>query len=219
MQYAMLFSKDFKAANMNILKAAFSIAKTVISSCNAGPRACQPVILAALAKIHDKKLGSELFTLLSVIAEKIGPDAVVAQVPVLAPSPSQFNEGMAKSRVPAQQKAVLQYLRQLVEEFGATSLSLKPLLAYVMSPLVLSPSLCHLGSEEHARGREEQRDGSSLRALSPARRHRARDGQRQRARRPAEEGGVGLPRQGEVELKPRSHADTILQRWGSTGRR
>lgn len=86
MQYAMLFSKDFKAANMNILKAAFSIARTVIASCNAGPRACQPVILAALAKIHDKKLGSELFALLSVIAEKIGPDAVVAQVPFLVSS-------------------------------------------------------------------------------------------------------------------------------------
>ena len=85
-QYAMLFSKDFKAANMNILKAAFSIAKIVISSCGAGPRACQPVILAALAKIHDKKLGSELFALLSVIAEKIGPDAVIAQVLLLAPS-------------------------------------------------------------------------------------------------------------------------------------
>lgn len=101
---------------------------------------------------------------------------------------------MAKSRVPAQQKAVLQYLRQLVEEFGATSLSLKPLLAYVMSPLVDSHRRSPLGFEEYARGREEQRNGGPLRALSAAGRHRAGDGQQQRAGRPAQEGGSGVAR-------------------------
>ena len=56
-QYVMVFSKDFKAANINILKTALGILKTIISYCGAGPRACQPVISACLSKVHDKKLG------------------------------------------------------------------------------------------------------------------------------------------------------------------
>lgn len=79
-QYVMVFSKDFKAANINILKSAFSIAKTTISCCNAGFRACQPVIIGAISKIHDKKLNAELAELLSTIAEKIGPNKIVTQV-------------------------------------------------------------------------------------------------------------------------------------------
>ena len=79
-QYVMVFSKDFKAANINILKSAFSIAKTTISCCNAGFRSCQPVIIGAISKIHDKKLNAELAELLSTIAEKIGPNKIVTQV-------------------------------------------------------------------------------------------------------------------------------------------
>ena len=79
-QYVMIFSKDFKAANINILKTALVILKTIISCCGAGPRACQPVISACLSKVHDKKLGPDIISLLSTIAEKIGPDTVMNQV-------------------------------------------------------------------------------------------------------------------------------------------
>ena len=79
-QYVIIFSKDFKAANINILKAAFSIAQTVIAHCNAGPRTCLPVINAAIAKLHDKKITKEMEELLSTISEKIGPNKVVLQV-------------------------------------------------------------------------------------------------------------------------------------------
>ena len=79
-QYVMIFSKDFKAANINILKTALVILKTIISCCGAGPRACQPVISACVSKVHDKKLGPDIISLLSTIAEKIGPDTVMNQV-------------------------------------------------------------------------------------------------------------------------------------------
>ena len=79
-QYVIIFSRDFKAANINILKTAFSIAQTVIAYCNAGPRTCLPVINAAIAKLHDKKVTKEMEELLSTISEKIGPNKVVFQV-------------------------------------------------------------------------------------------------------------------------------------------
>ena len=82
-QYVMVFSKDFKAANINILKTALGILKTIISYCGAGPRACQPVISVCLSKVHDKKLGPDVTSLLSTVAEKIGPNAVVSQVGVV----------------------------------------------------------------------------------------------------------------------------------------
>ena len=59
-QFILLFSKDFKVANMNLLKAAFSLASTIISCCGAGPKACSSIIDSCVAKIHDKKLNGEL---------------------------------------------------------------------------------------------------------------------------------------------------------------
>ena len=75
-QYSMLVSRDYKVANINLLKASYSIAHTVIESCGAGPRACRPVIEFCVSKIHDKKIGSDMSSLLSCIAECIGPSAV-----------------------------------------------------------------------------------------------------------------------------------------------
>lgn len=79
-QFILLFSKDFKVANMNLLKAAFSLASTIISCCGAGPKACSPIIDSCVAKIHDKKLNGELMSLLSLISEKISPNTVISQV-------------------------------------------------------------------------------------------------------------------------------------------
>ena len=75
-QFTLLVSKDYKVANINLLKASYSIARTVIQLCGAGPRACKPVIEFCVSKIHDKKIGSDLSELLSCIAERIGPNSV-----------------------------------------------------------------------------------------------------------------------------------------------
>lgn len=78
--FILLFTKDFKVANMNILKSAFSLSSTLISVCGAGPKACKPIIESSVSKIHDKKLNSDLTALLSTICEKIGPSSVISQV-------------------------------------------------------------------------------------------------------------------------------------------
>ena len=83
-QFTLLVSKDFKVANVNLLKACYSIAHTVIQLCGAGPRACKPVIDFCVSRLHDKKIGSDLSDLLSCIAEHIGPNAVFDSV---LPSP------------------------------------------------------------------------------------------------------------------------------------
>ena len=75
-QFTLLVSKDYKVANINLLKASYSIARTVIQLCGAGPRACKPVIEFCVSKLHDKKIGSDLSELLSCIAERIGPNSV-----------------------------------------------------------------------------------------------------------------------------------------------
>lgn len=80
LSFILLFSKDFKVANMNLLKAAFSLTSTLISVCGAGPKACAPIIESCVSKIHDKKLGDDVSSLLCLLCEKIGPNAVISQV-------------------------------------------------------------------------------------------------------------------------------------------
>lgn len=84
LQFIFLFSKDFKVANMNILKSAFSLSLSLITICGAGPKACQPIVESCIAKIHDKKLGGDLSSLICVICEKVGPNAVLSQVYLLS---------------------------------------------------------------------------------------------------------------------------------------
>lgn len=79
-QFTLLVSKDYKVANINLLKASYSIARTTIQLCGAGPRACKPVIEFCVSKLHDKKIGSDLGELLSCIAERIGPNSVFETV-------------------------------------------------------------------------------------------------------------------------------------------
>lgn len=79
-EYAALISNNFKASNINLLKGSYSIARCVIQHCGAGPRACSKVIDFCVLKIHDKKIGPELSSLLLDIAEKIGPNAVIDAV-------------------------------------------------------------------------------------------------------------------------------------------
>ena len=79
-EYAALISNNFKASNINLLKGSYSIARCVIQHCGAGPRACSKVIDFCVLKIHDKKIGSELSSLLLDIAGKIGPNAVIDAV-------------------------------------------------------------------------------------------------------------------------------------------
>lgn len=80
LQFILLFSKDFKVANMNLLKSAFSLSSSLITTCGAGPKACQAIVESCIAKIHDKKLGGDLSSLICVICEKVGPNAVLSQV-------------------------------------------------------------------------------------------------------------------------------------------
>ena len=80
LSFILLFTRDFKVANMNILKSAYSLTLALISSCGAGPNACKPIIESCISKIHDKKLNSDLTSLLSAMCEKIGPTAVIGHV-------------------------------------------------------------------------------------------------------------------------------------------
>lgn len=82
-QYCMLFSKDFKVANINLLKAVYSVIKCIAEVCGMGPRTCRPVVESCVSKLHDKKLNAELCSLLALISEKVGPGTVLSIVCVL----------------------------------------------------------------------------------------------------------------------------------------
>ena len=47
------FSKDFKAANMNIVKTALECTQSTIESCGAGPRICRTVISDLIPKVSS----------------------------------------------------------------------------------------------------------------------------------------------------------------------
>ena len=75
-------------------------------------------------QIHDKKLGPIIFDLLSTMCEKIGPYPVIECV----------QNGMESSKIPMQQKAVLQWMETLIKDFGANSLDVKQILTYLQKP-------------------------------------------------------------------------------------
>ena len=45
------FSKDFKAANMNIVKTALECTQSTVESCGAGPRICRMVVSDLIPKV------------------------------------------------------------------------------------------------------------------------------------------------------------------------
>lgn len=64
------------------------------------------------------------------MCEKIGPSSVIDCV----------QNGMESSKIPMQQKAVLQWMETLVKDFGATSLDVKQLLTYLQKPQAFQSS-------------------------------------------------------------------------------
>ena len=53
--FAKHFSKDFKAANMNILKCSLDCVKAAIETCGAGPRTCGSVVVGLVPKVRLKR--------------------------------------------------------------------------------------------------------------------------------------------------------------------
>lgn len=53
--FAKHFSKEFKAANMNILKCCLDCVKAAIETCGAGPRACGSVVVGLVPKVCVKR--------------------------------------------------------------------------------------------------------------------------------------------------------------------
>ena len=49
--FAMSFSRNFKAANINILKCSLECVKTIIEACGAGPRMVSTITTALLPKV------------------------------------------------------------------------------------------------------------------------------------------------------------------------
>ena len=64
------------------------------------------------------------------MCEKIGPYPVIECV----------QNGVESSKIPMQQKAVLQWMETLVKDFGANSLDVKQILTYLQKPQAFQSS-------------------------------------------------------------------------------
>ena len=92
-------------------------------------------------------MSKDIFSLLSLVCEKIGPNAVMGKVVSV----------MANSKKPLQQKAVLQWLLTVLKEFGSSSIDVKIIVNYLQTPQVVSCSFCDgIGFGEQDVGREER---------------------------------------------------------------
>lgn len=92
-------------------------------------------------------MSKDIFSLLSLMCEKIGPNAVMGKVVSV----------MANSKKPLQQKAVLQWLLTVLKEFGSSSIDVKIIVNYLQTPQVVSCSFCDgIGFGEQDIGREER---------------------------------------------------------------
>ena len=123
--YILSFSKEFKAANMNIVKCSLDCIKNVVETCGVGPRIVERIVTSLIPKvyifkkihdqIHDRKLGNDCSELILLMGEQVG----------LSPIVSSLCSGMSKSIIPLQQKAAVSLLQRIINEFGAIYLDIK----------------------------------------------------------------------------------------------
>lgn len=106
-------------------------------------------------------MSKDIFSLLSLIGEKVRPSAVIDLV----------TSSMAASKKPLQQKAVLQWLLSVLQEFGASNVDVKRIVDYLQSPQAPLPcSYYCIGVGKQDTGREERIDRHSAGIVQAARR-------------------------------------------------
>lgn len=75
-------------------------------------------------------MSKDVFEILSLLCEKIGPDVILDKV----------MSGMEGNKKPMQQKAVLQWILSVVEDFGVPNLNMKAIVSYLQKPTALQSS-------------------------------------------------------------------------------
>ena len=75
-------------------------------------------------------MSKDVFEILSVLCEKIGPDVILDKV----------MSGMEGNKKPMQQKAVLQWILSVVEDFGVPNLNMKAIVSYLQKPTAIQSS-------------------------------------------------------------------------------
>lgn len=94
-----------------------------------------------ILKIHEKTLYATISDILLTICEKVGPNTVMSLMMSI----------MSTSKKAVQQKAVLQWLLQVVLDFGACHINVKDLINYLQTPQVkvFSFIIIFVGSSEY----------------------------------------------------------------------